>query len=60
MDPDVCYYETYCLMRDGEYVNAREHALNLKEWLDKGGFYPKKYSRVEVDSYVLSVLRRTT
>lgn len=59
MDPDACYYEMYCHMRDGEYVQAREHALNLKDWLDKGGFYPIKYSQVEVDAYLASVLRRT-
>ena len=47
-------------MRDGTYPAARQQALALKEWLAKGGFYPTRYSRVEVDAYLANVLRRTT
>ena len=59
MDPDAAYYEMYCAMRDGDFPKARAMANNLKNWLDRGGFYPQKYSRVEVISYLSSVLRRT-
>ena len=46
-------------MSIGEFVMARIHATNLKEWLDKGGFYPTNYTEVEVKSYLANVLRRT-
>jgi len=59
MDPDDAYLEMYFSMEGEDYPRARELALGLKNWLDRGGFYPQKYSRVEVDSYLLSVLRRT-
>ena len=59
MDPDATYYEMFAAMRDGKLAEARQHALDLREWLDKGGFYPQRYSKQEVDAYLASVLRRT-
>ncbi|MFO7906044.1 MAG: hypothetical protein R6U98_25520 [Pirellulaceae bacterium] len=59
MDPDTCYLKIYESMRDGDLITGREHALALKEWLDKGGFFPKRYSREEVTAYLAHVLRRT-
>jgi hypothetical protein len=59
MDPTTCYLEMYEAMRDGDHETARERALALKEWLDRGGFYPPRYTHVEVDSYLRHVLRRT-
>jgi hypothetical protein len=46
-------------MKERDHVKAREHALALREWVGRGGFYPPNYSRVEVDAYLKNVLRRT-
>lgn len=59
MDPTTCYLEMYEAMRDGDHETARERALALREWLDKGGFYPPRYTRTEVNAYLANVLRRT-
>lgn len=59
MDPTTCYFQMYEAMRDGDHEAAREKALALREWLDKGGFYPLRYAKTEVDAYLANVLRRT-
>jgi hypothetical protein len=59
MDPSVCYLEMQEAMQHGDHHIARERALALRDWLDRGGFYPPRYSEVEVDAYVRNVLRRT-
>lgn len=59
MDPNITYMAMFNSMSIGEFVMARIHATNLKEWLDKGGFYPDTYTKVEVDGYIANVLRRT-
>lgn len=59
MDPTQCYLEMYEAMRHGDLATARERALALKSWLDRGGFYPPNYSSTEVRSYLANVLRRT-
>ena len=60
MDPDRLYWETHMYMKDGLYEQARNAAIELRNWLDKGGFYPLFYSHQEVNNYLASVLRRTT
>ena len=59
MDPTAAYLEMFNAMKVKDHETARERALDLKEWLGKGGFYPPRYSRVEVDAYLANVLRRT-
>ncbi len=59
MDPDACYFGMYDAMRQEHFEDAKMHALALKEWIDRDGFYPQHYSKVEVDAYLASVLRRT-
>ena len=59
MDPTAAYQDCYEAMRARDFETARQRAVDLRQWLGKGGFYPPKYSKVEVDSYVASVLRRT-
>jgi hypothetical protein len=59
MDPTTAYLEMFDAMKQKDSETARERALGLKEWLGRGGFYPPRYSRVEVDAYVANVLRRT-
>ena len=59
MDPTTCYLEMFEAMRDGDHEFARERALALSEWLAKGGFYPPRYTKTEVDAYLANVLRRT-
>lgn len=59
MDPTEAYLKMFNAMKERDLETAREHALGLKEWLGRGGFYPPRYSRVEVDAYLANVLRRT-
>jgi len=59
MDPDVTYYEMYLAMSTKDYSGARELAISLRDWLNNGGFWPTKYTQIEVKSYLASVLRRT-
>ncbi len=59
MDPTQCYLEMFAAMRDGDLATARERALALRDWLDRGGFSPPNYSPTEVHAYLASVLRRT-
>lgn len=59
MDPTQCYLEMFEAMKAGDFATARERALDLKEWLDRGGFYPPNYTGTEVRGYLANVLRRT-
>lgn len=59
MDPTQCYLEMFAAMRDGDFATARERALALRDWLDRGGFSPPNYSPTEVRAYLANVLRRT-
>ncbi len=59
MDPTQCYLEMYEAMKEGDLTTARERALALKEWLDRGGFYSPNYTATEVRGYLANVLRRT-
>ncbi len=59
MDPNEAYRGMFNSMSMGAFIMARQHAINLKEWLDKGGFYPETYTKEEVDGYIANVLRRT-
>jgi len=59
MDPTQCYLGMYEAMKAGDLATARERALALKEWLDRGGFYPQNYTQEEVRGYLANVLRRT-
>jgi hypothetical protein len=59
MDPTACYLSMYEAMKNKDFSEARECALNLRNWLNGGGFYPPRYSEIEVRSYLANVLRRT-
>ena len=59
MDPTACYLEMILSMQDGDFHAARESALNLKRWLDRGGFYPQEENILEVDGHLARVLRIT-
>jgi len=59
MDPTAAYLEMFAAMNERDFETARERALGLREWLGRGGFYPPRYSKVEVDAYLARVLRRT-
>jgi hypothetical protein len=40
MDPDACLVEFRIRLLTGEFNEAREHAHDLLDWLDSGGFDP--------------------
>lgn len=43
MDPNICFAKMLADYGDGDFESARECAMDLREWLDKGGFYPMGY-----------------
>ena len=59
MDPTACYLEIIEAMNSGDLESAKEKAIDLSEWLLKGGFYPLNELPTEVDAYLRGVLRRT-
>lgn len=59
MDPMQCYAEMTDAMNGGDRTTARERALSLQGWLDRGGFCPPGRSQAEVRSSIADVLRRT-
>lgn len=69
MDPNIAYQEMAAFMRDAQldiwnrqenYTLAREKAVALTEWFDKGGFTPYQYQKKVMLTYIKSVLSRTT
>ena len=56
MDPTACYREMLASLQDNDVEAAREHALNLKHWLDRGGFCPQGQSIVDVYARLTEVL----
>jgi len=59
MDPTQCFLEMNDAMRDGDWETARERALALRDWLDRGGFYPAGIRPAEVLTRLATVLRRS-
>ena len=41
MDPDATYKAMIAAIDANDYDAAREHAEDLKRWLDRGGFPPQ-------------------
>ena len=46
-------------LQDGDIEAAREHALNLRRWLNSGGFCPQGQDVVAVRNQLDRVLRMT-
>lgn len=59
MDPTACYREMLASLQYGDSESAREHALNLRRWLNSGGFGPQDQDVVAVISQLDRVLRLT-
>ena len=59
MDPTACYRDMLASLQDGDIEAAREHALNLRRWLNSGGFCPQGQHIVAVRSQLDLVLRMT-
>lgn len=60
MDPSACYHDMLISMQHGDFETARGHALQLKRWLDGGGYYPPDENMLEVQGHLARVLRITT
>jgi hypothetical protein len=59
MDPTQCYHEMLDALTAGDFDAARNHALSLREWLDRSGFIPNAYSAEQVNEALTDVLRRS-
>ena len=57
MDPTTCYQTMIAAKRSGDYATAREYALILRAWLDRGGFYPRGIDRIKVDEQIRTLLK---
>ena len=60
MDPNQTFADMFNAMCVHDNETARELALALKSWLAKGGFYPNQHTPETVDSYLASILLRTS
>jgi hypothetical protein len=60
MDPTQCYLEMLAALSDGDLFTARERALALRDWLDRGGFLPPDCDAADVHKALADVLHRTT
>ena len=59
MDPTACFHEMLASLQDGDIEAAREHARNLKYWLDRGGFCPHGQNILAVRDRLAEVLQMT-
>jgi hypothetical protein len=59
MDHKQCYLEMQEAMKTGDLATARERALDLQTWLNRGGFPPPNYSVAEVNTSLATVLEQT-
>jgi hypothetical protein len=59
MDPTACYRDMLASLQDSDIEAARKHALNLRRWLNSGGFCPQDQDIVAVRSQLDRVLRMT-
>ena len=57
MDPTTCYQSMIAAKKCGDYATAREYALILQAWLDRGGFYPRGIDRTKIDEQLRKLLR---
>jgi hypothetical protein len=56
MDPTQCYRDLLAALGEGNRSMARARAL--KEWLDRGGFWPHNYDPAEVRANLNQLLSR--
>lgn len=61
MDPNVCYQEMCDAIEEVDclLVLARERAISLHDWLNKGGCYPGGVAESEVRIVINQVFMRT-
>ena len=59
MDPTACYREMLVSLHEDDLEAARKHALNLRRWLNGGGFCPPDHDILEVKRQLARVLRIT-
>ena len=54
MNPNACLCDIFNALADGDFVTAAERADDLREWLDKGGYYPgaEIFQRSSVEAVV--------
>ncbi len=59
MDPTACHRDMLRSLQDGDNDAAREHAMNLQRWLNRGGFCPHGQNIIAVKAELAQVLRMT-
>lgn len=60
MDPNQTFLDMFEAMQNEDFETARELALALQHWFAKGGFCPPQFTRRAMQTYIDSVLRRTS
>lgn len=56
MDPNQTYHDMIAAHQGGDQANARELALALKGWFDRGGFCPAGQAREAIDTAIAEIL----
>jgi hypothetical protein len=49
MDPEVTFSEFQLAHAEGRFVSCGEHARNLADWLESGGFIPENMKELNPD-----------
>jgi hypothetical protein len=57
VDPTACFESMREASQSENWEDAREYALDLLSWLDRGGCYPACVTRQQCDSFIAFVLR---
>lgn len=57
IDPNQTYQSLLEYILAGELEEAYWSAIDLRTWIEHGGFYPSEYNAFEVNQTVLSTIR---
>ncbi len=56
MDPTQCFLEMNEAVKNADLETARERALALRAWLDRGGFCPSGVDEAQLRSLLAKVI----
>jgi len=59
MDSDEAYRTMMIAFKSGDHETAREIAVQLRAWIDRGGFYPAVHTETTIDHSIRHVMDRT-
>ena len=51
MDPTACWQRILEAVRDGKAIQFQAACVDLQEWVERGGFYPKQWKISEYGAW---------